>query len=296
MTSVIIDTDPGTDDALALLMALNSQDLDVRGVTTVGGNARLAHTTRNALRILEHMGRTDIPVSRGATRPLKGKYVYAYHVHGAGGLNVRLPAPRLQPIAERAPEFIIRLASELRGELVVIALGPLTNVANALKAEPWLVDWVRDVVVMGGAVEAPGNVTPYAEFNVYSDPQAAHVVLTSGLPITLVGLDVTTRTFMDRRGAPWFTGDSKSANLANRILGNYFVDHPESDRFHIHDPLAVAAAIQPRLLSFRNARVVVEMEDPEQLGRTEASYGDGQVRVAMKVDAKQARELISRLL
>ena len=175
---VLIDADPGTDDALALIAALNSPELDVLGVTTVGGNASLADTTRNALRLLDHLG-SDLPVSRGSARPLKGRFEYAYHFHGAAGLGVRLPSPRTAPTAERAVERIVGAASEYRGALTLIALGPLTNVARAMRSNPRLAGWVAEVVVMGGAVEVPGNVTPHAEFNVYNDPEAAHEVLTS---------------------------------------------------------------------------------------------------------------------
>ena len=191
--------DPGTDDALALIAALNFPELDVLGVTTVGGNASLADTTRNALRLLEHLG-SDLPVSRGSARPLKGRFEYAYHFHGAAGLGVRLPRPRTAPTTERAVERIVRAASEHRGALTVIALGPLTNVARALRSEPSLAGWLAEVVVMGGAVEVPGNVTPHAEFNIYDDPEAANEVLASGVPARLIGLDVTMEMHLDRSG------------------------------------------------------------------------------------------------
>ena len=124
MMKVVIDTDPGTDDALALMMALNSPDLEVQGLTTVGGNATLAHTTRNALRVLEYMGRSDIPVFRGASRPLRGSFRYGYYFHGPAGLTTRLPLPRSEPGPLPASEYIARVAESLAGELVVIALGP----------------------------------------------------------------------------------------------------------------------------------------------------------------------------
>ena len=224
MKKVLIDMDPGTDDALALIAALNSPELDVLGVTTVGGNASLADTTRNALRLLEHLG-SDVPVSRGSARPLKGRFEYAYHFHGAAGLGVRLPRPRTAPTTERAVERIVRAASEHRGALTVIALGPLTNVARALRSEPSLAGWLAELVIMGGAVEVPGNVTPHAEFNIYDDPEAANQVLASGVPARLIGLDVTMEMHLDRSGEPWADGGSVSAKLANRVLANWFSTH-----------------------------------------------------------------------
>ena len=293
MKKVLIDMDPGTDDALALIAALSSPELDVLGVTTVGGNASLADTTRNALRLLEHLG-SDVPVSRGSARPLKGRFEYAYHFHGAAGLGVRLPRPRTTPTTERAVERIVRAASEHRGALTVIALGPLTNVARALRSEPSLAEWLAEVVIMGGAVEVPGNVTPHAEFNVYDDPEAAHEVLTSSVPTRLIGLDVTMEMHLDRSGEPWGDSGSVSAKLANRVLANWFSTH--TGLYHLHDPLAVAAVVEPDLLRYRSACVEVETQDPERRGKTSAVYGEGPVRVAVEVDAVRAGELLRERL
>ena len=295
MTKVLIDTDPGTDDALALMMALNSPDLDIQGVTTVGGNATLAHTTRNALRLLDYLGASRISVHKGSARPLKGGFEKAYDVHGAAGLGVRLPAPTSKLHTTPAHEFIAAAASGHRGDLVVIALGPLTNVARALKAEPRLAEWVADVIVMGGAVEVPGNVTAYAEFNIYNDALAADMVLSSGIPVKLVGLDVTMQTSFDREDEPWVVGETATARLSRRIASSRFRSRPTADEYHLHDPLAVAAAIQPDLLEYRQATVSVRIEGPER-GRTLASYGEGPVKVAVGVDACRSKALITRLL
>ena len=295
MTKVLIDTDPGTDDTLALMMALSSTDLDILGVTTVGGNATLAHTTRNALRLLDYLGASHLGVYKGSARPLKGGFETAYQVHGAAGLGVRLPAPTSKPKKPPAPEFIAAAASRHKGELVVIALGPLTNVARALKAEPRLTEWVAEMIVMGGAVEVPGNVTAYAEFNIYNDPLAADMVLNSGIPVTLVGLDVTMQTSIAREDEPWVEGESATARLARRIVSSRFRSHPPADEYHLHDPLAVAAVIQPDLLDYRQATVTVLREYPER-GRTVARYGDGPVKVAVGVDAERAKGLMTRLL
>ena len=294
MTKAIIDTDPGTDDALAIMMALNSPDVEVLGLTTVGGNASLAHTTRNALRLVEYMGRADIPVSRGASRPLKGRFGYAYGFHGPGGLTVRLPRPRSEPITLRAADYLV--ARNHAGELTLVALGPLTNVARALTLEPRIAGWLKRLVVMGGAVEVPSNVTPHAEFNIHSDPHAADLVLSSGAPVTLVGLDVCDRVYVTRDDLDRFEGGSRSEQLARRILGNWFASRGEDARYSLCDPLAMAAALNIDLLTFRQARVAVDTTPGEHLGRTTASYGDGNVMVAEGVDPPRAREAITSLL
>ena len=296
MTKVVIDTDPGTDDAIALMMALNSPDLEVLGLTTVGGNATLAHTTRNALRLLEYLGRPEVPVSRGAARPLRGRFEYAYYFHGPGGLTVRLPLPKLRAGPLRAAEYIASVARSYPRELVLIALGPLTNVAKALKLEPRLRQWVREIVVMGGAVEVAGNVTPHAEFNTYGDPAAANVVFSSGIPVTLVGLDVCDRVYVESGDPEWLTGVSRREKLAGRILTSWFRSPGGEGRYSLCDPVAVAATIRPDLLSYRQATVAVEAEDEARIGKTVATYGGGNAKVALDVDVAQAKAVIRSLL
>ena len=297
MRRVVIDTDPGTDDALALLMALNSPDLLIEGITTVGGNATLAETTNNALRLVDHVTRwREVPIAVGADRPARGSFTHAYHVHGVEGLGVHLPATTLKPHRADAVDFIRDRVSTLPGRLTVIALGPLTNVAAALDGRPDIANAISEIVVMGGAVEVSGNVTPFAEFNIYEDPWSANAVFTSGVPVTLVGLDVTHRTFLHRRGGPpWFEGTSKSADLANRILADRFRERADAEEFYLHDPLAVAAAIEPDILTYRRAQVSV-VTDGNERGRTVASYGDGPVNVAVGVDVGRAVEVVRTLI
>ncbi len=293
---VVIDTDPGTDDALALIKALKSPDLEILGLTTVGGNATLAHTTRNALRLLEHFGRSDIPVYRGAARPFKGKFKYAYYFHGPAGLTVRLPLPNMEPKPGRAPEFIVDAARSLPGKLVLIALGPLTNVARALQMEPRLNQWVKEIVIMGGAVEVSGNVTPHAEFNIYNDAEAANVVFSSAVSVTLIGLDVCNQVYVSQTDVPRITENSKSEKLANRLLTNWFKSHEESSRFHLCDPLAVVAVLRPELFTRKEATVAVEPSESDRIGKTSASYNSGNVRVALDVNADDAKAEIRDLL
>ena len=298
MRRVIIDTDPGTDDALALMMALNSPDLAVEGLTTVGGNATLSETTENALRLMEYLEgpRSAMPIAVGADRPAKGLYSHAYHVHGSDGLGISLPVSTLKPHTMSAVEFLRDRISASPGELTVIAIGPLTNVAAALDGRPDIANAILEIIVMGGAVGVPGNITPHAEFNIHEDPWAANAVFESGVPVTLIGLDVTHQTFMHRRDGPqWFEGESKQAQLGNRILTDRFQELVGADEFHLHDPLAVAATIEPDVLTCRSAQVSV-VTDGEERGRTIASYGEGSIKVAVGVDAERAVGMVRSLV
>ena len=295
MKKVVIDTDPGTDDAIALMMTLGSPGLDILGLTTVGGNAPLAQTTRNTLRILEYIGRPDMRVFRGSARPLRGRFHYAHYFHGPGGLTVRLPLPTTRPEPRRAAEFIVEQARALRGGFSAIALGPLTNLARAIGKDPRLVDRIDEIVVMGGAVEVPGNVTAHAEFNIYNDPAAAEIVFSSGIPIKLVGLDVCDRVFVQREDA-WLCQGSRAGALVQRILDGWFATHPEQDRYSLCDPLAVVAALRPELFSFRRATVRVEVRDPDRFGKTDAVYGTGNVQIAIGVQEREAKQGIRSML
>ena len=163
--NVVIDADTGTDDAIALIMAVNSPELQIDSVTTVAGNTRLAHTTRNTIRLLSYLGRPDILVSKGADRPLRVKNRFADHYHGPGGMTTRLPTTDRKPIPTRAAEHIIEAVNQAGGELDVIALGPLTNIARAIQRGPDTMSQIRRICVMGEAAEVPGNITPSAEFN-----------------------------------------------------------------------------------------------------------------------------------
>ncbi|MDA0771051.1 MAG: hypothetical protein BZY79_02440 [SAR202 cluster bacterium Casp-Chloro-G4] len=286
---VLIDTDPGTDDALALILALNSPALEILGLTTVAGNASLALTTRNALRILEYMGHPDIPVYRGASRPLKGHFTYAYYYHGPAGLTVRLPTPKSKPSAVAARQAIVDSAKAYPGELTLIALGPLTNVARAIQDEPALPELLKEIYVMGGAVNVPGNVTPYAEFNIYDDAEAANVVFSSDAKITLVGLDVCHEPSVLRDDAEWFSGKSLGEKLVARIIRNWFKMRPDDDRYNLCDPLTVLASLRPELFTYKQASVQVETQG-ERLGETTAEFGSGRVRVAVDIDVAAAKD------
>ncbi len=292
----IIDTDPGADDVLALIMALNSPELEVLALTTVEGNARLEHTTANALRLLDYLGRTEIPVYEGSSTPLSGKFEHAYHVHGPEGLTVRLPDTQIAPADGDAVDFIIRSALDSPGELTLFALGPLTNVARALQQDSGMIDAIKHVYVMGGTGDSPGNVTPYAEFNIYDDPHAANVVFSSGLHTTLLGLDVCRQTSISRDDAEWFREDTSGERLAVQILENWFKSAQVERRFNMHDPLTIMAALRPDLVQTRAATLSVET-DGERVGEITVDFdSDSSVDVAVGVDSPAALKFMRGLL
>ncbi|HXN27276.1 MAG TPA: nucleoside hydrolase, partial [Candidatus Acidoferrales bacterium] len=188
---IIIDTDPGIDDAMAIFLALRSPELKVEAITPVAGNVPLELTLPNALRLVEIAGRTDVPVAAGASHPLLRRLATAGHVHGVNGLaGVDFPEPKIKPVRETAPEIIRRIVRESPGEITVVAVGPLTNIALALRADPELASMIPVIAIMGGSLSG-GNMTPAAEFNLYVDPEAARIVFDANIPLTMVGLDVT---------------------------------------------------------------------------------------------------------
>lgn len=245
---LLVDCDTGIDDALALLYLLGDPDLDLRAVTSVFGNTSAEAAAMNTLRVLELAGRPDIPVAVGADRSRRGTARFAPHVHGADGLgDTGLPAPAGAPSATPAAELIVRLAHEHPGRLDLLALGPLTNLAAALRLDPALPRRVRQVTIMGGAIHHPGNVTPAAEANIDNDPESARMVLRAGWDVALVPLDVTmTELLTERHRHRLAACGTPATRFAAGILRQY-LDFYESTVFSrrvaaCHDPLAAAIA------------------------------------------------------
>lgn len=284
---VIIDTDPGVDDALALLLALQSPELYVEAITTVSGNVDIDRATRNALTVLGLFPPERRPrVAKGAGRPLRGALYTATHVHGDDGLGgvTRLCLPDGQPryppahdalVSGHAVDCLLDLLRRFAGELTLIALGPLTNVASALRRDAALMRQLADLVIMGGAVSVPGNVTPVAEFNIYVDPEAAQIVFTSGLPLTLIGLDVTecvrlTADMLAQRAGPLAT------SMAQFLLDCTALTMDSSARLErqagmaMHDPLVVGTVIDPSLVRTMPLPVQVETQGEWTTGMTVA--------------------------
>ena len=277
MPRIILDTDPGIDDALALFLALASPEVQLEAITTVSGNVDVNLTTYNALTLLELAGRTDIPIARGSERPLVRQPFNAALVHGDNGLGgLQLPAPRIQPMAEHAVDVIIEKIMSAPGEITLVPIGPLTNIALALRREPRIAQQVREVVIMGGALLVPGNDTPTAEFNIYVDPHAAHIVLHAGWPIRLVSLDVTTRTCLQREQVEELTRSGSPVTSAIKQMLDYsfnvFGASSGLSGFQMHDPLCLAAAFRPELMAWEPVYVDVELHGTLTLGETVAYF------------------------
>ena len=271
---LIIDTDPGQDDAVAILLALASPEIDLLGITTVAGNVPLALTEVNARKICDLAGRQDMPVFAGADRPLERKLVTAEHVHGRTGLDgPDLPDP-VTPLQDRhAVDFIIQtIRSEPAGRVTIAPVGPLTNIALALRRAPDIASRIKQIVMMGGGCFEGGNITPAAEFNIYVDPEAAAEVFAAGIPITMMPLDVTHKamTTAVRTDAIRATGTRTAIAVAEML--EFFERFDEekygSDGGPLHDPCTVAWMIRPDMFSGRHCNVEIETQSQLTTGMT----------------------------
>ena len=292
---LIIDTDPGVDDAIAILMAMASSEIEILGLTTVGGNVPLARATRNALSLLQAASRSDIPVAKGASRPLRGKFAYAPHFHGPGGLSQRLPDPANGPVEDGAVKFLYDQLTGERGEAVLVALGPLTNLAVLLRERPIALEQAKQIVVMGGAVNTPGNVTPEAEFNFYCDPVAADIVLSSRLPITMVDLAACRQVKIGREQALGLKSATPLGRLMLDMLQGWFHREPSREEFEFCDPLAMAIALHPAIATATKVDLDVGIEKDELLGATSETGGPGEITLAQDVDSSRFFALFGRL-
>lgn len=299
----MIDTDPGVDDAIALLMALSCPQLDVIGLTTTAGNVPIGPATRNALAILESVGRTDIPVARGATRPMRGRFAYARHVHSAEGLTHPLPPPASRASDAGAVQFLAQTLRANPGAVSVVALGPLTNLARLHRDHPTVLSLAKRLLVMGGAVQAAGNVTPNAEFNFYSDPTAARLVIESGIPLTLIDLAPCRQVFLTRPDVAGARPSTAAGGLAENLLAGWFGQDATRERFCMYDPLTLVAAVNPGAIKFRSMTLAVEdsttTDDRNQWGRCRVlDETGGPIRVAEcgGVDVLTSLRVIRELL
>ena len=295
---ILRDCDPGHDDAIALLLALGSDEVELRGVTTVAGNQTLEKTTANAIRVLELAGRADVPVAAGADRPLVREPRVAANVHGETGLDgPDLPPPRARPQGEHAVDFLAgRVAAA-----TLVATGPLTNVALLLARHPHARP--ERIVLMGGSI-AEGNVTPAAEFNIWADPDAAARVFASGLEITMIGLDVTHRALVTSAHAERLREAGRIGRTVAELLDFYAAFHREVYGFDgspVHDAVAAAHVIDPSLLEVRRLNVRVETESELCRGRTVVDLWrrtglEPNADVAVGIDSERFLELLLQRL
>src|SRR5437867_6524565 len=272
--------DGGIDDALALILALRSPEIEVAGITAVSGNVPVEQATINALRVVELLERPDVWVAEGLARPLARDPIRAFNFHGRDGLGgSHLPLPKLRPTAKTALNAMSEtLTSVKRHDVTIICTGPLTNLASLLIESPHVKSRIEEIVIMGGAYGITkygvGNETPVAEFNIYSDPEAAKIVFDADIRLKAVGLDVTTLPQLEivkRDYARIRKSRGRAAMFATRILETNILAH---GRFTLHDPMAVAAKIRPSLYKFSDCRVTVETKGEYTTGMTVADRRD----------------------
>jgi purine nucleosidase len=276
---IIIDTDPGQDDAVAILLALASPDeIEVLGITAVAGNVPLALTQRTARMVCELAGRPDIPVFAGCDRPLGRDLVTAEHVHGKSGLDGPvLPDPQM-PLQDRhAVDFIIdTLRAEPSGSVTLCPLGPLTNIAMAMEKAPEIIPRIRQIVLMGGAYFQVGNITPAAEFNIYVDPQAARIVFRAGVPLVVMPLDVTHKALVTAERNDRFRALGTPVGVAVAQMTEFF-ERFDKEKYGslgapLHDPCVTAWLIRPDLFTGRHVNVEIETQSELTMGMTVADW------------------------
>lgn len=305
---IIIDTDPGIDDSMAIFYALKSPELEVVGLTTVFGNGGVETCTANALRLLEIAGRMDIPASQGAARPLASEYrgrgSVVHGEDGQGGVN--LPPPNKQATGLSAAEFIIREVMAAPGQITLVPVGPLTNIALALHLEPRLAANLKEIVLMGGAAYVPGNITPTSEANIYNDAEAAEIVFSVDCPITMCGLDVTEKTVMtsvmlDSIGT---FGNPMAEHIA-RILPHYRTFYKSVvglEGIYVHDSTTISYLIAPHYYGSLQAAICVDTAEGISRGKTWPGRGGMQdaglpwatrrpVNILVEVDALAVLQL-----
>lgn len=278
---IILDTDPGVDDAIAFFLALRSPELRIEAITPVSGNVPLAFTLPNALRLIEIAGHPDIPVAAGAAVPLVRRLVTAAYVHGNNGLGgVEFPEPKIKPAVETATDIIRRIVRANPGEITIVAIGPLTNIATVLKADPGIAPMIKSFVLMGGSLSG-GNITPAAEFNFYVDPEAARIVFDSGVPIVMVGLDVTNKVLLHESQVRILeAAQNPVAQAAGKIMrATMSRIKPAKDETVVamHDPLTIASLIDPSVVTLKDHFVQIETTGEMTAGMS-VGYYRGPVR------------------
>lgn len=275
---IIIDSDPGQDDAVAILLALASPELEVLGITAVAGNVPLKLTQKNARIVCELAGRPDVPVFAGCDAPMMRKLVTAEHVHGKSGLDgPQLPEPTMPLQDQHAVDFIIEtLRDEPVGTVTLVPLGPLTNIATAFARAPDIVDRVQEIVLMGGAYFEVGNITPAAEFNIFVDPESAEIVFKSGEALVVMPLDVTHKALTTR---PRVEAFRNLGTKPGRMVAEWtdFFERFDKEKYSsegapLHDPCTIAYLVKPELFSGREINVEIETRSELTMGMTVADW------------------------
>ncbi len=301
-TRIIIDTDPGVDDALTFLLALASPEIQLEALTTVQGNVTIEKATRNALSVLELAKASHIPVVQGCSHPLiKTPHNSGEAVHGTSGIGEAvLPEPKLKPLAGHAIDYLIERVLAEPNTLSIFPIGPLTNIALAIRKEPRFAKAVKELVIMGGAIRAGGNITPLAEFNINEDPHAAHVVFNSGIPITLIPLDATYKCLLTADDVERLNKiDSPIARFVRDATATYMDFYLKYEGFKgcaLHDPLTLAVILAPEIFSFEDHYVDVDISGGVSTGKTFADFmkvakKPANIKVALDVRGRDFVEL-----
>jgi len=285
---IIIDTDPGVDDALTFLLALASPEIKLEALTTTQGNVTLEKATRNALSVLELAQASHIPVAAGSVLPLVEPLRASAYVHGESGIgNSKLPEPKTNPVQTHAVDYLIKRVLAEPNEISIFPIGPLTNIAMAIRKEPKFAKAVEALVIMGGAIQEGGNMSPLAEFNIFVDPHAAHIVFHAGIPITLIPLDVTHQCLLKQEHVDRLMKiNSPISRFVRDVLEVYL---PSSQKMGfegsaLHDPLTLATVIAPELLTLKEYYVDVDISGGVSMGKTFADiFNVSKKPVNMKV-------------
>jgi len=297
---IIIDTDPGVDDSFTFLLALASPEIKLEALTTTQGNVTLEKATRNALSVLD-LGRAGhIPVAKGSVLPLVQPLRASAHVHGESGIgNAQLPEPQAKPVQGHAVDYLIERVLAEPNEISIFPIGPMTNIAMAIRKEPRFAKAVKELVIMGGAIQEAGNMTALAEFNIYVDPHAAHIVFHSGIPITLIPLDVTHKCLLKQEHVDRLMKiDSPVTRFLKDAIDVYLKASIELgyEGCALHDPLTLATIIAPELLTLKEYYVDVDIAGGVSMGKTFADIFNvtkkpANMKVAMDVRGEDFIEL-----
>ena len=285
---IIIDTDPGIDDAFAFLLALASPEIKLEALTTTQGNVTIEKATRNALAVLELCNASHIPVAAGSMYPLVQPLRASVDVHGSSGIgNSKLPEPKSKPVSQHAVDYLIERMLAEPNEISIFPIGPLTNIAMAIRKEPKFAKAVKELVIMGGAIKEFGNVTPLAEFNIFVDPHAAHIVFHAGIPITLIPLDVTEQCLLKQEHVDRLLKiDSPITRFIKEAVEVYLKFSYDGGYAGsaLHDPLTLATIIAPELLTLKEYYVDVDHSGGVAMGKTFAdTFGKLKKPANMKV-------------
>ena len=273
---IILDCDPGHDDAVAIMLAASSKEIDILGITCVGGNSGLNNTVNNALKVCTLIERTDIKVYSGANKPIHYELFTAEYVHGKTGLDKKgdpiIIDINYKPQEKHAVDFIVETCKSSTEQIYLCPTGPLTNIALSLKKDPSIKENIKEIVFMGGAAMCLGNTTPSAEFNIYVDPHAANIVLESGIPLTMMGLDVTHQVNVNSKIIKSMNENkNKSSKFFGELMEFYTIFHKElyeTEETPLHDPCVIAYLLDPSIFSGKEVNVTVEENSELTRGET----------------------------